>query len=138
MLPRETMDTALHSSKDLAVSPHMLPCGFIPKGYPNSFDMGVSARTSRIAPDGSYPLLFSCFHRECPDFPLHFWRSDCLIALIYFKFKEPIETLYHNRYIIYNFQNLSIKNTPKIIFEKTILVHQNTTGKLLLSRAKHL
>ena len=61
-------DTALHSGKDLAVSPLMLPSELIPlKGYLVISDKDVSARTSWITPDGRYPLPFS---KKCPDFPL--------------------------------------------------------------------
>ena len=50
--------TALHASKDLAVSP--VCCHTIlPKGKPFPFGSGVTARTSWIAPDGSYPLPVS-------------------------------------------------------------------------------
>jgi len=47
-------DTALHSGKDLAVSPPYR-YGALPLGEPSSLDLGVSARTSMLAHDGCYP-----------------------------------------------------------------------------------
>ena len=61
--PKSGESTALHASKDLAVSPYMLPYKlFLKKILRNSFtfDPDVSARTSMIAHDGRYPLRFSC------------------------------------------------------------------------------
>ncbi len=70
--------TALHTSKDLAVS---LPCRHgirltklsLPE-TPWAFAVGVTARTSWITPDGGYPLPFPLPRRAwsgmCSDFPL--------------------------------------------------------------------
>ena len=63
------MDTALHSSKDLAVSPfHFHAFAFYRKAHPVGdappFQAkSVSDRTSRIASDGRYPL--PCYALAC-------------------------------------------------------------------------
>lgn len=54
--PKVVLDAALHTSKDLAVSPSLLPDKLFPQGNPATFVLGVSARTSRVATDGRYPL----------------------------------------------------------------------------------
>ncbi len=62
-------DSALHRSKDLAVS--FLPRGRpIPEtGIPILSESDVSVRTSRLAADGDYPLPFCALGRRCSDFP---------------------------------------------------------------------
>jgi len=54
--------TALHRSKDLAVALVLLPERLIHADcsarMPFAFACGVSVRTSRLAPDGRYPLPF--------------------------------------------------------------------------------
>ncbi len=54
-------NTALHTGKSLAVSPRMLPYELSPKGVCFFSETNVSARISRIAPDGCYPL--PCYGR---------------------------------------------------------------------------
>ena len=60
--------TALHRSKDLAVS---IPCCHKnnPERIPLTFAAGVSVRTSTLTRDGRYPLPF---------FQHHFYYSNCI------------------------------------------------------------
>ena len=76
--------TALHRSKDFAVAPAGLlrrlarACARAPFSFESlcvSAETGVSVRTSRLTPDGRYPLLSCCAdvstsHSRCSDFPL--------------------------------------------------------------------
>lgn len=76
--------TALHRSKDLAVAPATLPKRLIPPQtcvygrmpcffkLPRFRATGVSVRTSRLAPDGRYPLPF------CGTVPLARLRTPML------------------------------------------------------------
>ncbi len=66
---RVNADTALHSRKDLAVSPPRLPGELIRGGCPFLSVRDVSARTSRLAADRRYLLRGSLVRGECPDFP---------------------------------------------------------------------
>ena len=52
-------DTALHTRKDLAVSPHSFHYELSPKGSLTLSHQSVSARTSCVAADGYYPLRVS-------------------------------------------------------------------------------
>ncbi len=55
--PKSDRSTALHVSKDLAVSPYILLYKlFLKIRNPFAFALGVSARTSNLAVDGDYPL----------------------------------------------------------------------------------
>ncbi len=77
VFPKMRPGAALHASKDLAVSPLLLPGELIPIGMPVCFRFGrlcshLASRTHGALPkDGSYPLLFlTCFRtKTCPDFP---------------------------------------------------------------------
>lgn len=53
---QEEYDTALHSGKDLAVSPSVFRQRFTLEGCHILSESGVTARTSKIAPNGRYPL----------------------------------------------------------------------------------
>jgi len=59
------VSTALHTSKDLAVSPHVLPRELFPKESGALSFASVSARTSGIATDGCYPLPCSQLSLGC-------------------------------------------------------------------------
>ena len=68
---------ALHSSKNLAVSPGKLPCRLILPVFTSRtlshFCFSVTVRISKITLDGCYPLLVLIAHMmpstECSDFP---------------------------------------------------------------------
>lgn len=56
------LSTALHSSKDFAVSLSVFPQRLTPKGFELISQLNVTVRTSRITPDGRYPLPFTEHH----------------------------------------------------------------------------
>jgi|GEM_PF-3011988 len=76
------VSAALHTSKDLAVSPPMVTHRAIPRADARdsiAFALDVSARTSGITTDGRYPLPYSWRTRVCPDVPPH--SREAIIVL---------------------------------------------------------
>ena len=64
-------DTTLHSGKDLAVSPHMLPCGLTHEGCPIlSFEASLLAPLKLLSTGVTRYLPAWLSLGECSDFPL--------------------------------------------------------------------